>query len=396
MSVAAGGNRTPLPEQRRLIMVTTIDLSAHDGPSLHLLSLARQLAALDYAVTVVCPKPRRAIDASRIGSIEFRHTANAAALGLPNACNVFGLALALRRLRPRGPRVYIRSSPATMPLVAAARRAGASRVVVECNGWFPDEIEVLGYPRLFARLARVLQSAEARRADRIRTVTAGLKAVLVNEGVEPAKIAVIGNGTDTKRFRPLERARCRQDMEIEDGSPVLAFVGNLWPAVDLDVVLEAMVLLRQRGRTVRLLVAGDGVLRSQLEAKAHSLLGRGAVTFLGQLPPQRTNVLLGAADVTLAPFHHRRNARIGLSPLKIRDYAASGRPCVATDLGGIDELRGEPWMFLARAGDGESYAAAIAAALACDPSTVAKSARAYAEQHFDWSIVARRVGELIS
>ena len=396
MSVAAGGNRTPRAEQRGLLMITTIDLSARDGPSLHLLSLARQLAALDYAVTVVSPKPRAAIDPSQVGGVALQHTANAAALGLPNACNVLGLALGLLRLKPRGMRVYIRSSPATMPLVSAARWAGASRVVVECNGWLPDEIEVLGHPRLLARLARTLQVAEARRADRLRTVTAGLKTVLVNEGVEAEKIVVIGNGTDTKQFRPLERTQCRRDLGIEDGPPVLAFVGNLWPAVDLDVVLEAMVLLKQRRQSVRLLIAGDGVLRAQLEAKAHGLLGGGSVTFLGHLSLQQTNVLLGAADVTLAPFHHRRNARIGLSPLKIRDYAAAGRPCVATDLGGIDELRGEPWMFLARAGDAESYADAIAAALAADPSVVAERARSYALQHFDWSIVARRVGELIS
>jgi glycosyltransferase involved in cell wall biosynthesis len=396
MSLAKGGNRTSLAERRRLLMVTTIDLGVLDGSSLHLLSLARQLTALDYAVTLVCPKPRRVIDPSWIEGIAFRYTANAAALGLPNACNVFGLALAVWRLRPRGTRVYVRSSPATMPLVAIARWAGASRVVVESNGWLPDEIEMLGYPRLLVRIARALQRAEARRADRLRAVTAGLKAVLVDEGVEASKIAVIGNGTDTQRFRPLERARCRQELGIADGPPVLAFVGNLWPAVDLDVVLAAMVRLRQRGQAVRLLIAGDGMLRTQLEAKARSLLGADAAIFLGHLSPQRTNVLLGAANVALAPFHHRRNARIGLSPLKIRDYAAAGRACVATDLGGIDELRGEPWMFLARAGDAESYAEAIAAALAADPSIVARRARAYAEQHFDWSVVAGRVGELIS
>jgi glycosyltransferase involved in cell wall biosynthesis len=395
MSVADGAAGTALPpRQRPLVMVTTIDLGARDGPSLHFLNLARQLARLGHEVTIISPSPQRAIERSLIEGIGVRHVAGARRLHLPNVLNVFPLAFALWRLSPAGKRLYLRSSPATGLLCRVARRA-VSHVVVEYNGWLSDDVAILGYPRPLAGLARLLQRAEARRADKVRAVTSGLGAVLAAEGVDPARIAVIGNGTDTAQFRPLDQARCRSEMGIAGHSRVLAFVGNLWPAVDLDAVFDAMVILKGRGRQTRMLIAGDGVRRARLEQRARDVAGPDAARFLGHLSPAQANVVLGAADVAVAPFHRRRNARIGLSPLKIRDYAAAGRPCVATDLGGIDELRDEPWMFLARAESAQSYADAIDAALAADLPALSRQARTYAERNFDWKIVARRVSALI-
>lgn len=382
------------PHKQPLLMGTTLDLSVQSGPSLHLLNVARGLARLGHPITVLSPQPIQAIDGSLSELVVMRHVAAARRIGLPNALSAVPLTIGILRSRAPGTKLYLRSSPSTFLPALAARLTRGLPLIVECNGWLADEIEVQGYPRMVVSLVRMLQRAEARLADKIRVVTEGLKATLVGEGVAASKIAVIGNGTDTARFRPLDLATCRGELGIGNDLPVLVFVGNLWPAVDLGVVLEAMANLRGRGRSVRLLIAGDGMMREGLEERAR-VLGESGVHFLGHLSQERTNVLLGAADVAIAPFHRRRNERIGLSPLKIRDYAAAGRPCVATDLGGIDELREESWMFLAQAEDAESYAAAIEAALNADRGKVGASARAYAEEHFDWHVISRRVSEFL-
>ena len=44
------------------------------------------------------------------------------------------------------------------------------------------------------------------------------------------------------------------------------------------------------------------------------------------------------ADVCVAPFIRVRNERIGLSPLKIYEYLACGKPVVASDIKGIGDL----------------------------------------------------------
>lgn len=383
-------------EQLPLIMVTTVDLGALSGPAVHFLNLARQLAAIGHAIIVVSPKPGARLAGSLVGGVTVRHAANMRRWRLPNTLNLLTLGLEIWRLKPSGKTLYVRSSPATVALGILSRRLGIAQVVVEHNGWLSDEAEALGYSRPMVYLMRILQRAEAHSADRIRVVTPGLKAILAGEGVDVAKVAVIGNGSDTCQFRPLDSAQCRRELGIVGDVPLLTFVGNLWPAVDLIVVFEAMALLKRRGVPTRIVIAGGGVRRAQFEEKARILLGEGVARFLGHVSPEKTNIVINAADVAVAPFHRARNERIGLSPLKIRDYAAAGRACVATELGGIQELRDEPWMFLARAEDASSCADAIVSALAADRAAVSKSARAYAEKHYDWSVVARRVSDLIA
>jgi glycosyltransferase involved in cell wall biosynthesis len=381
------------PRERPLLFATTLDLSLQTGPSLHFLSLAKELARLGHPITVLSPRPMQAIDDTFSSLLVMRHVAAPRRVGLPSALSAVPLAVEILR-SPRGSQLYLRSSPSTFLPALVVRLARGLPLIVECNGWLPDEVEMQGYSTMVVSLVGMLQRAEARLANKIRVVTEGLKATLAAEGVADAKIGVIGNGTDVARFRPLDQTACRRELGIEGDLPVLAFAGNLWPAVDLGAVLEAMAILRERGRPVRLLIAGDGVLREELERRTGAM-GEGEVRFFGHLSQERTNLLLGAADVAVAPFHRRRNERIGLSPLKIRDYAAAGRPCVATELSGIEELRQEPWMFLARAENAESYAGAIAAALSSDRDSIGAAARAYAVAHFDWQVIARRVSAFI-
>lgn len=129
-AAGASGNEALPPQQRPLLMVTTIDLGALDGPSLHLLNLARQLVSLGHAVTVLSPEPQRVIERSLLEGVTVRHVAGARRLRLPNAFNVLPLALAIFRSKRRGTRLYLRSSPATMLLAAVARLGGVSHVVV--------------------------------------------------------------------------------------------------------------------------------------------------------------------------------------------------------------------------------------------------------------------------
>jgi glycosyltransferase involved in cell wall biosynthesis len=118
------------------------------------------------------------------------------------------------------------------------------------------------------------------------------------------------------------------------------------------------------------------------------------VRWLGAQSPDTVNAQLNAVDVVLAPFTRARNSVTGLAPLKIRDCAGAGRACVASRVAGIDQLEGEPWMFLAEPEDPLAFASAIRRALAADPVTTRLAARTFAEQRFDWRLVAEQVATL--
>ncbi len=370
-----------------LVLATTTDLAAFNASSLHFLRLAKALHALGQPVTILAPRPRGALTVELDATIRQSFTPNVR--GLPRSAAIGLMGPALRRLAFKQ-NLYVRSGAGTFGLVKAARAFGFKRIVVESNGWFEDELAVLGKSKPWQVLARHLQVAEAGAADRLRVVTRGLGALFEANGISPAKIEHIGNGTDLDIFEPGDRAAARQVLGILPDAEVLVFVGNLWPAIDLRGVFQAMELLSATRPKLQIVIVGDGVSRRNFETAS----GRNTVRWLGSLSQPAANDVIAAADIAIAPFVSARNERIGLSPLKLYDYAAAGRVVVATALPGIVDLAGQPWLHLAKAHDACSYARAIVSALDCDRGAAEQAARAYAEANFGWDSVARQVANL--
>ncbi|MPM98241.1 GDP-mannose-dependent alpha-(1-6)-phosphatidylinositol monomannoside mannosyltransferase [bioreactor metagenome] len=57
--------------------------------------------------------------------------------------------------------------------------------------------------------------------------------------------------------------------------------------------------------------------------------------FTGVVPYDRVPVYINASDVCAAPFILARNEKIGLSPLKLYEYMACGKPVVAGSISGV-------------------------------------------------------------
>jgi glycosyltransferase involved in cell wall biosynthesis len=374
------------------VLATTTDLAALNASSLHFLGLANAMRRQGLDVAIIAPRPSGPLTAALDNGVTATFTA--APRGVPRAAAIPFMVPALRQLRSRE-NLYVRSGIGTVALVRAARFAGFRRVVVEANGWFADDLAVLDKSKRWQSVARRLQIAEANAADAIRVVTAGLGRLFEADGVASAKLHPIANGTDLDVFRPGDRQAARRVLGIAPDAMVLAFVGNLWPAIDLPVLFAAAALAAPTVPKLEIVIVGDGVSRSTFEAAAERLLPAGVPChWLGARQPAEANAVIAAADVCAAPFVAVRNQRIGLSPLKLYDYAAAGRMVVATDLPGIGDWRGEPWLHLAKPHDAAAFAAAIRAALASDRSAVEVAARACASAHFGWETVAARVAAL--
>jgi len=99
-------------------------------------------------------------------------------------------------------------------------------------------------------------------------------------------------------------------------------------------LLEKLV---HRYRGLRLVIAGDGPLRGELE---HTLKERGltrSVVFTGWLPHEEVAGLIRQFDVALAPYSQPEHA-FYFSPLKLFEYMSCGVPVVAAALGQIAEI----------------------------------------------------------
>lgn len=213
-------------------------------------------------------------------------------------------------------------------------------------------------------------------------------------GVAAPRISRICNGVDTQRFVPAEG---RQPLA---GSPfnapdliVIGTVGRLQAVKDQLNLVRAFALLLEQGRgaadRLRLLIAGDGPLRGEIEAE----ILRCGITKRVWLAGERADVadVMRSLDVFVLPSQSE-----GISNT-ILEAMASGLPVVATDTGGNGELivDGETGL-LARPRDSQALAAAIAryAGNRALARAHGRAGRVRAEREFSLEVMVDRYASL--
>jgi glycosyltransferase involved in cell wall biosynthesis len=160
-----------------------------------------------------------------------------------------------------------------------------------------------------------------RRGDFITVTGAGMKEQVLQNGFDPARVAVLPNCVDTDRFPVGEPAKAKYDC---------VFVGRLIPLKQVDVILRAWAAVAARRPQARLCVVGDGPLRGELEALAARLGIAGSVDFTGAVP-DAAPYLAAARTVVIASTHE------GL-PFAILEGVCCGLVPVSTPVGAIPEL----------------------------------------------------------
>jgi len=214
--------------------------------------------------------------------------------------------------------------------------------------------------------------------DQVLSVSSRLAARMVDETRFPAhRVETIRNGVNLSRFGTLSRLEARRALGLAETAVIVGTVGRLVPVKDQASLLAAIALLAQRGVCTTVVLAGDGPLRPDLEAKAASLGLADRVKMLGHRPD--VEAVLAALDVFVLP-----SVSEGLSNT-ILEAMASGLPVVATRVGGADELVEEGTTgLLVEPGDPKALGLAIEQ-LVSDPARRAdmgNKARQRAESEF--------------
>jgi glycosyltransferase involved in cell wall biosynthesis len=202
-----------------------------------------------------------------------------------------------------------------------------------------------GGPRV--RFLRRTRGLALRRARRVLSPSAYLRALALGWGLEPERVTVLPN--PAPGFPPLpSRDELRAELAIE--GPTLAFAGRLGVQKALDVALEALASVPG----VTLAIAGEGPERSRLELRARELGLDGRVRFLGGVSREAVLRLFRAADASLLSSAWEN------FPHTVVEALAVGSPVIATAVGGVPEVvqDGENGL-LVPPGDAEALAAAI-------------------------------------
>ena len=158
--------------------------------------------------------------------------------------------------------------------------------------------------------------------------------VIARYGLDPERVQVIYNGTDTERFHPrlraTEGAALRAELGWTDGEGVLLFLGTGYGRKGLDVVLQAMARLHPMRPGLRLLVVGYDSAQARYESQAAELGLANVTRFLGGR--RDAERVFAAADVYALPTRYDPFANSTLEAM------ASGLPTITTPTNGGSEL----------------------------------------------------------
>lgn len=142
-------------------------------------------------------------------------------------------------------------------------------------------------------------------------------------------------------YAPLHApAPVRDDLPSPFARPTVIYMGTLDPAYDLDLVMDAAALLKQRGVTVPFDIIGDGPSRPTWEQfiAQHDLAD--TVTLRGFLPDDQMALRLRHAHVLLFPIRPtpQNQARC---PAKTYAYAQARRPVITCRVGEVPQVLGD-------------------------------------------------------
>lgn len=220
------------------------------------------------------------------------------------------------------------------------------QALIDMNGIAP------GHPAV--RVMRRIEGQLYRQADHIIVLAEGSVSYLKEKGVSEDRISYIPNGVHPEHFNPRRsREEARQTFGFEKFT--LVYTGAHGPANALHTILEAADALRDNS-TIEFILVGDGPVKSDLQARACEM-GLKNLRFMGPVAKSEMPDLLSAADAAVITLKDARTFYNSVSPNKLYDYLAAGKPVLCAIPGEMAKLVEQQGCGLvSQAEDGKSLA----------------------------------------
>jgi glycosyltransferase involved in cell wall biosynthesis len=231
--------------------------------------------------------------------------------------------------------------------------------------------------RLMIRRSRVVIVICPALEDTVRAIDPGAQVVLIENAP----------GSEEDGATAADAAAVRDSFGLASSAPVILYAGTFEAYQGLDLLFEAMALVRARRADVRLLLAGGKpwqVEHARDQARVAGIVE--VAVFAGERPASAIPAYLLAADVLVSPRSKGTN-----TPLKIYQYLRSGKPIVATRLLTHTQVLSDDTAILTGASAAE-FAEGILAALdnPVRAAAVGRRARELAETKYSYEAYLER------
>lgn len=166
-----------------------------------------------------------------------------------------------------------------------------------------------------------------RRAERVTTISAGLRDRALSLGIPASRVHHIPSGAPTEAIHPMDKGLCRRELGISPSPFLLGYVGS--DDRDLDLLAPGLSAHRPGRPTIRLAIAGP--------KPPPAVAAADGVLPFGRLPFSRLEIFMGACDALVLPQRDNVFNRARW-PNKFGDYLAAGRPILCSRVGDVARI----------------------------------------------------------
>jgi glycosyltransferase involved in cell wall biosynthesis len=267
-------------------------------------------------------------------------------------------------------------------------------LLFDCQGSLTAEIMDHGFIRqgsllhsLFSSLERFIND----RADCIITSSgAAAEDLCANWGVPPGKVLGLMDGVNSQEFRPVPRDEARTALHIPGDRFLVVYLGLLNSYQGVDLLLEAVSLLKVRGSSLHFLIMGFPEDACRQKSVEMGIADR--ITFTGRIDYAEAPLYLSTGDLAVSP-------KVSLAEAngKLFNYMACGLPTVVFDTPINREILGDTGVYV-RYGDAVDLAAQLEALGRDEPrrARLSVAARQRSVEMHSWEERGARLQEVYS
>ena len=262
-----------------------------------------------------------------------------------------------------------------LPLVTTIHATEAGRH----QGWLPEELN---------RTIHAVEHWITHESDRVIVCSGYMRQQVTSLfGAPQSRVDVVPNGVDDRAWRAGARAVAAARARFAGDGPLIGYAGRLVYEKGVQHLVHAVPRLRRRHPGLRVVIAGDGPYREQLQAEAAALRLDGTVRFAGFMTATQLPAMLAATDATVVPSLYEPFGMVAL------EAAAAGAPLAVAATGGLAEIV-EPGVtgVTFPHSDPEALAGAVDRLLADEvfARRVARRARSMVGARYSWPAIAER------
>ncbi len=209
-------------------------------------------------------------------------------------------------------------------------------LILELNAPLADEQSLYRGASL-TTLAKKTEQFVLSHSEAVLTVSELLKNYAVSTGAKPTAVHVSPNGVNIQNFQTKTATKeTKSAWELGTG-PVIGFVGGLRPWHGVMALPELAEQLHKKHANIKIVIVGEGPLRSRLKYEFSARRLSENVLFTGAVSHEKVAALIPTFDIAVAPYE-KLNHDFYFSPLKLFEYMACGVAVVAAKAGQIGEI----------------------------------------------------------